>query len=137
MHDATTVGPTLRRLRTDRSIALAAIAEQAGISIATLSRIETNKQGVDVGLLLTLARILGVSAVDILGSGDERDDVEALSLRLAALPPDARARVFLKSVPQRKPSDLEPAIDDLVSTVEMMREELLSVQRAMRRRGKR
>ena len=137
MNDSTSVGPTLRRLRTERSAALSAVAEQAGISIATLSRIETNKQSIEVGLLLTLARILGVSAADILASGDEHDDVEVLSRRLAALSPDARTKVFRKSLPRRKPKDLQPAIDDLVLTVEMMREELLSVQRAVRRRGRR
>lgn len=136
MNDPSSVGPTLRRLRVDRSIALTAVAEQAGISIATLSRIETNKQSIEVGLLLTLARILGVSGADVLG-GDDHDVVEALSRRLAALPPDARTQVFRKASPPRKGKDLQPALDDLISTVEMLREELLGVQRAMRRRRKR
>lgn len=134
MNDPSTVGPTLRRLRTERSIALTAVAEQAGISIATLSRIETNKQSIEVGLLLTLAGILGVSGADVLGGSGERDDVEALSRRLAVLPPAARVQVFRKTAPRREAKDLQPALDDLISTVEMLREELLSVQRAMRRR---
>ena len=134
MTDSSSVGPTLRRLRMERDIALAAVAEQAGVSIATLSRIETNKQSIEVGLLLSLARILEVSAADILGCDDEPDVVEALSRRLAALPPDARTKVFKKSSPKSSPKDLQPALDDLISTVEMMREELLNVQRAIRRR---
>lgn len=137
MTDSATVGPALRRLRTERNIALAAIAEQAGISIATLSRIETNKQSIEVGMLLTLARILDVPAADILDSGDGYDDVEVLSRRLAALPPDARSKVFRNSAPKRNTKDLRPALDDLISTVDMMREELLNVQRASRRRKKR
>jgi len=116
---------------------MAAVAEQAGISIATLSRIETNKQSIEVGLLVTLAQILEVSAADILGSDDEQDDVEVLSRRVAALAPSARTKVFRKSSARRRPKDLQPALDDLISTVEMVREELLNVQRAVRRRGKR
>ena len=138
MTDPTTVGPTLRRLRMERDVALSAVAEQAGISIATLSRIETNKQSIEVGLLLTLARILGVSAADVLGEDGERNDVESLSRRIAALPADERSKVFLQSSRRRKAKDLQPVLDDLVSTVELLREELLSVRSAVRRRrGKR
>lgn len=131
------IGPTLRRLRTDREVSLATVADQAGISVATLSRIETNKQGIDVSLLLTLARVLGVAAADILGSADDRDDLESLSSRLAALPADARTEVFLQSGRRRKARGLQPVLDDLVSAIEVMRDELVSVQRTMRKRDKR
>ncbi|HSP33458.1 MAG TPA: helix-turn-helix transcriptional regulator [Thermoanaerobaculia bacterium] len=135
-NDPTSVGPTLRRLRTDRDIALVAVAEQAGISVATLSRVETNKQSIDVALLFTLARILGTSPADILNSGDDREDIESLSRRVAALPPEARTKVFRKSSASRKPKQIQPVLDELISTVDMMREELLTVQRAMRGRYK-
>ncbi|HYC60101.1 MAG TPA: helix-turn-helix transcriptional regulator [Thermoanaerobaculia bacterium] len=121
-------------MRTEQDIGLAAVAEQAGISIATLSRVETNKQSIEVGLLLTLARILGVSPADILREPDESGDLQSLSRRVAALPPTQRTKVFMDSSRRQKGKDLQPVLDDLVSTVDLLREELLSVQRAVRRR---
>jgi transcriptional regulator with XRE-family HTH domain len=113
MNDPDSVGPTLRRLRKQRNIALSEVAGQAGISVATLSRIETNKQGIDVSLLLNLARILGAPAADILGSDVPPEDAGSLSRRGA--------------------KELQPALDDLLSAVEVLREELLTVQRAIKR----
>jgi transcriptional regulator with XRE-family HTH domain len=135
MNDPTSVGPTLRRLRIERNIALAGVAEQAGISVATLSRVETNKQSLEVGLLLTLAGILGVSPAEILGG--DREDAESLSRRIAALPAAERAQVFLKSARPRPGKELESKLDGLVSTVEVLRDELLSVQSVLGRRRKR
>ena len=129
------VGDTLRRLRTDRALSLTGVAGRAGISVATLSRVETNKQSLEVGLLLTLAGILGVSAADILG--EVRDDAESLSRRIAALPAVERAKVFLRSARPRREQKLESTLDGLVSTVEVLRDELLSVQRVLGRRRKR
>jgi transcriptional regulator with XRE-family HTH domain len=133
MNDPNSIGPTLRRLRMQRNASLAAIAEQARISVATLSRIETNKQSIEIGLLLTLARVLGVPAAHLVG-GDAEIDVDTLAAQLAALPPDARAKVVRKSSPARQAKDLQPVLDELISGVDMLREQLLDVQRAMRRR---
>jgi transcriptional regulator with XRE-family HTH domain len=138
MNDPSSIGPSLRRLRTEQKLALSAVASRAGISVATLSRIETNKQSIEVGLLSTLAGILGVSARDLFGGEDEVEDLAMLSRRIGALSRAERTKVFLES--SRRPRDakqLSPVLDDLVSTVEMLREELLNVQRALRGRGKR
>lgn len=129
------VGDTLRRLRTERSLSLAGVSERAGISVATLSRVETNKQSLEVGLLLTLAGILGVSAAEILGGHQET--AESLASRIAALPAAERAKVFLKAARPRRERKLEAALDGLVSTVEVLRDELLSVHRALGQRRKR
>ncbi len=137
MNDPHSIGPALRQLRTERRLALAAVASRAGISVATLSRIETNKQSIEVGLLLTLAGILGVSARDLFGNDDGGDDLDTLSRRVGALSRVDRTKLFLEtSRRQRNGKQLGPVIEDLVSTVEMLREELLLVQRTLRR-GKR
>lgn len=137
MNDPNAIGPALRQLRTERKLALAAVASRAGISVATLSRIETNKQSIEVGLLLTLASILGVSARDLFGNDDADNDLDTLSRRIGALSRVDRTKLFLESSrSQRNAKQLAPVIEDLVSTVEMLREELLLVQRALRR-GKR
>ena len=135
MNDPASIGPSLRRLRTEQKLALAAVALRAGISVATLSRIETNKQSIEVGLLSTLAGILGVSVRDLFKSDDEGGDLDALSRRIGALSRAERTKLFLDSSRRpRNAKQLSPVLDDLVSTVEMLREELLGVQRALRRR---
>ena len=128
-------GEILRRLRTERSLSLARVAERAGISIATLSRVETNKQSLEVDLLVTLAGIFGVSAAEILG-GDE-ENAESVSRRIAALPASERAKLLLESAGPRRDKDLHATLEGLVSTVEILREELLSVRRGLGRRRKR
>lgn len=42
------------------------VARRADISLASLSRIETNQQGLDIGLFLVLAKILEVDPTDLL-----------------------------------------------------------------------
>jgi len=49
------VGPRLRRLRTDRGQTLADVAEATGISVSTLSRLESGGRKVTLELLLPLA----------------------------------------------------------------------------------
>lgn len=134
MNDPSSIGPTLRRLRTQRNASLADIARKAQISVATLSRIETNKQSVDVALLLTLARVLGVPVAHILGSGDEEINLDAVAAQLAALSPDARVKVYRDSSPARRTKDLQPVLDELISGVDLLREQLLEVQRTMAQR---
>jgi len=63
------IGQMLRQIRRDHRLSLRHVAEQAGVSVATLSRVETNKQSVDVALLLALAEVLHISAGDLLGDG--------------------------------------------------------------------
>lgn len=136
--DTRGIGETLRRCRLDRQLSLAAVAQQAGISVATLSRVETNKQNVDVGLLLDLARVLDVPAAEIIG-GDNGDgnDTQMLARRLAALKPSERTRIFLESSRRSKAKQLLTTIDDLLVTIDVLRDELINVRRAVRRQPKR
>jgi transcriptional regulator with XRE-family HTH domain len=126
------VGDTLRRLRTERELSLASVAEKAQISVATLSRVETNKQTIDVHLLLTLARILEVPAGEILGDGGDKNDIDSVSRKLALLEPADRTRAYLQASRRRNAKEVTSTLDDLLSTVELLRDELLAVQRAVR-----
>ncbi|HEX6099031.1 MAG TPA: helix-turn-helix transcriptional regulator [Thermoanaerobaculia bacterium] len=128
------VGENLRRIRGERQLSLADVAEKARISVATLSRIETSKQNFDVEVLLTLAGILGVSPAEILGAANGNDDTHALTHALSRLRTADRARIFLDSSRRRKPQDAAARVDDLLLTIDLLREELVEVQRAVRRR---
>lgn len=130
------VGEAIRRLRVEQQLSLARVAVKAGVSVATLSRVETNKQSVDVGLLERLADILGVTAGAILGeaNGDGHDGAEELAHRLSLLSAPERTRIFLSASRSRDPRQIGALLDDLLSTVDLVREELLQVQRNMKRR---
>ena len=51
------VGPRLRELRQERDLTLAELAEGTGISVSTLSRLESGQRKPTLELLLPLARV--------------------------------------------------------------------------------
>ena len=63
----TAVGPRLRELRQRRDTTLAALAETTGISVSTLSRLESGQRRPTLELLLPLARAYGVQLDDLVG----------------------------------------------------------------------
>jgi transcriptional regulator with XRE-family HTH domain len=69
------VGPRLREIRRQRETTLAALAEATGISVSTLSRLESGQRRPTLELLLPLARAHGVQLDDLVGgpvTGDPR-----------------------------------------------------------------
>jgi len=69
------VGPRLRELRRERGTTLAALAERTGISVSTLSRLESGARRPTLELLLPLAKAHGVTLdelVDAPAPGDPR-----------------------------------------------------------------
>ncbi|MGY2003054.1 helix-turn-helix domain-containing protein [Blastococcus sp. SYSU DS1024] len=59
------VGPRLRALRTERGATLTDVAETTGISVSTLSRLESGGRRPTLELLLPLARTYGVALDDL------------------------------------------------------------------------
>ncbi|MFI9201395.1 helix-turn-helix domain-containing protein [Streptomyces sp. NPDC053048] len=71
----TAVGPRLRALRRQRGATLAELSEATGISVSTLSRLESGKRHPGLELLLPLARAHRVSLDELVGApptGDPR-----------------------------------------------------------------
>lgn len=69
------VGPRLRALRAHRNVTLAALATETGISVSTLSRLESGQRKPTLELLLPLARAYQVPLDDLVGApqtGDPR-----------------------------------------------------------------
>src|SRR5471032_2360267 len=81
------LGEKLRASRKARGLSLQEVSVEAGISAATLSRIETNKQTVELGLFISIARILGSDPRDMLVVGDEgtAGTLDAVVQRFASL----------------------------------------------------
>lgn len=71
----TAVGPRLRALRLQRDLTLAELALATGISVSTLSRLESGGRRPNLELLLPLARAHGVPIDELVGApptGDPR-----------------------------------------------------------------
>ena len=71
----TAVGPRLRALRRERGTTLARLSEETGISVSTLSRLESGRRKPTLELLLPLAETHGVQLDELVGApatGDPR-----------------------------------------------------------------
>jgi transcriptional regulator with XRE-family HTH domain len=67
------VGPRLKRLRTQRSITLADLSKATGISKSTLSRLETGQRRPSLELLLPLAKAYRVPLDELVGASEVSD----------------------------------------------------------------
>lgn len=69
------VGPRLREMRKGRKLTLAEVADRTGISVSTLSRLESGLRRPSLDLLIPLAGVYRVPLDDLVGappSGDPR-----------------------------------------------------------------
>jgi transcriptional regulator with XRE-family HTH domain len=69
------VGPRLRAVRQRRGATLAELSAETGISVSTLSRLESGQRRPNLELLLPLARAHGVPLDELVGApatGDPR-----------------------------------------------------------------
>lgn len=64
-HELNQVGPRLRTARHARGLTLEGLAEQAGMSTSTLSRLESGKRQASLELLVPLTRLLGIRIDDL------------------------------------------------------------------------
>jgi transcriptional regulator with XRE-family HTH domain len=78
----TEVGPRLRALRQQRGTTLTDLSAATGISVSTLSRLESGQRRPNLELLLPLARAHGVALDDLVGApptGDPRVHLRPLT----------------------------------------------------------
>ncbi|MDO5863552.1 MULTISPECIES: helix-turn-helix domain-containing protein [Paenarthrobacter] len=67
------VGPRLRALRTQRNVTLAEASEATGISVSTLSRLESGQRKPTLELLLPLARLHQVPLEELIDAPETGD----------------------------------------------------------------
>jgi transcriptional regulator with XRE-family HTH domain len=67
------VGPRLRALRLSRDVTLTALAQETGISVSTLSRLEAGQRRPNLELLLPLAKAHQVPLDELVGAPDTGD----------------------------------------------------------------
>ncbi len=76
------VGPRLRALRTERSLTLEEVSSVSGVSISTLSRLESGQRKPNLEILLPLARLYGVPLDNLVGApltGDPRIHLQPIT----------------------------------------------------------
>lgn len=144
------VGERIREARLAQSRSLADVAAKASISVATLSRIENNKQSVEVGLFLQLARVLNVQANDLLDSEQDGDangngdgKLEPLVRRINALSGRERLTLWRELAAERRgqrktrgndAKQVLQQVDELLAQMDYLREELENVRKGIKRR---
>ncbi|MFB7407288.1 helix-turn-helix domain-containing protein [Streptomyces sp. NPDC056202] len=105
------IGPRLRRLRRERRLTLEALATTTGISVSTLSRVESGKRRPTLDLLIPLARAHHVALDQLVAapaSGDPRVHLQPLhkergSILVPLTQYPGRVQVFKQVLAPRKP----------------------------------
>ncbi|HEX6084417.1 MAG TPA: helix-turn-helix domain-containing protein [Thermoanaerobaculia bacterium] len=138
------IGERLRQFRQAQGRSLADIAGKAKVSVATLSRIENDKQSLELNLLVTLAKILQIAPAEFLnGVTGEEETGEPLARRIATLETKKRAELWRDLAAERRtqrtrmrPSarDVAQQVEEVLAQVEFLREELETVRKRMRQR---
>src|SRR6185369_3126746 len=126
-------GVRIREMRTARRMSLSEVAQKASISAATLSRIETGKQNINVELMQMIARVLHLSPHELLDDGEkvEGNGDGELASKVATLQPNDRARFWRDlsgsrklTSSSRKLDDLRLEVDQLIACIDFLRGEV-------------
>lgn len=139
------IGERIREARLAQDRSLADVAAKAQISVATLSRIETDKQSLDLGLFLSIAHVLHVSAQQLLGEeGNGNGKGDPLARRIAALGSRERLDLWKELAEERRTQrgkrrgaemrQVGQQVEELLAQVDFLREELESIRKKMKRR---
>ena len=131
------VGERLRQARVARQLSLADVAGEAHVSAATLSRVERDKQAIDVELFLTLARVLNAAPADLLSDGDGENDGGALAARISAMQAGERTQLWRqlsderREARQKKHSEIRimgAEVEELLAQMDFLRQEIEAVR---------
>ncbi|MEO8033445.1 MAG: helix-turn-helix transcriptional regulator [Acidobacteriota bacterium] len=127
------IGHRLREVRNAQQLSLTDVATEAKISVATLSRIETNKQGLDFEMFLNLARILHTAPNNFLESEGE-SQVEPIAERLTTLGASDRVKFWRELSAAKRARRVSESghtnagasqqLEELLAQIDYLREEI-------------
>ncbi len=133
----------MREARQARNFSLAEVAEKAHVSVATLSRVERDQQSIDVGLFLSLAKILRTTPHDLLGDDPQQPGLDPLVSKIAALEPSERIHLWKELADARRSTNgmarrgavraLGEQVEELLAQIDFLRGEIEAVTRRLRR----
>ncbi len=139
------LGERLRQARIDQQLSLADVATQANISAATLSRIERDKQTLDLGLFLTLLRILKGTPAEFFGAdGEESSDTghDPLIARIASMRSSERTTLWRELSAKMREHHSEgratirtllQKVEELAAQADYLRDEIVAMQTRIKR----
>ena len=143
----TMIGERIRELRQAQGRSLADIAGKAEVSVATLSRIENDKQSFDLVLFLLLAKVLQVPAHELLDDGNGGDGegiVDPLARRIAMLETKKRTELWREVAAERRAQRTQSArgarvdtaqqVEEMLAQLDFLREELETVRKRVKKR---
>mgnify|MGYP003575242528 CR=1 FL=1 len=138
------VGERIREARLSQDRSLADVAGKTSISVATLSRIETDKQSLDMELFLSIARVLQVPTEQLLRDNNVEDNGDPLARRIVALGNRERLELWRNLAIERRTyrstkrgaemRHVGHQVDELLAQVDFLREELESIRKHVKRR---
>ena len=139
------IGDRIRQTRQAHRLSLSDVAEKAKISVATLSRIERDKQGLELGLFLTLCKVLKTAPRELIADADGTEGgIDPLAVRIAALGHDERVELWhdlaearrgeKRSVMRNRMRRLGDEVEELLAQLEFVRAEMESVHTSVRKR---
>lgn len=132
------IGANIRAARQTRGLALAAVAGKAGVSVATLSRMENGKQAVDAALLVVVATIIDTPPAVLLGGAVASANAEAVIASLVIMADDERRRVIRSAVEHRsRTATADELIGEVVADLEAAAEKLVAIKRAVKKSRRR
>jgi transcriptional regulator with XRE-family HTH domain len=136
------LGLRLREARISRHLSLSEVATRAKISVATLSRIERDKQGLDLSMFMTLTKILKTSPQDLVAAEVGEHEPDALAAQIARLDVRERARLWRELATSRKNGVSSKArlhqmageVDELLAQLDFLRSEIENIHRRLKPR---
>lgn len=137
------IGQKIRTARKEKGLTMLEVAGQAQMSVATLSRIETGKQAVDLSVFLLISRILERNPADFLaGDSAEENLADPLIRKIAALAFEERMKLWKqlasdarlhrrgeRRIPTRQ---LAIQIEELLAQIDFLRAEIEAASRRLR-----
>jgi transcriptional regulator with XRE-family HTH domain len=137
------IGERIRQARLARRLSLSDVAKRIDVSVSTLSRVERDKQGLDLGMFLSLCRVLHTSPHELLGE-EAGDHVDPLAIRIAALGHGERMQLWHDLAASRREErrvtvhkrirKLSDEVEELIAQLEFVHTEMESVRARVRRR---
>ncbi|PZE27883.1 MULTISPECIES: helix-turn-helix domain-containing protein [unclassified Curtobacterium] len=109
------VGGRLRKLRTNRGLTLAQVSAATGVSVSTLSRLESGGRRPTLELLLPLAREYQVPLDELVGappSGDPRIHIRPFRAHGHTILPLGRGAVGITAFKHVMPGRVAPAVPE-------------------------
>jgi transcriptional regulator with XRE-family HTH domain len=139
------IGERIRQIRQSQDRPLSDIAGKAKISVATLSRIENDKQAVDLELFLVLARVLKVSPNDLLmQEANGNGEVDPLARRIATLEVRDRTELWRELTAERRSQrgrknnaqvhQLTQQVEEMLAQIDFLREELEAMRSRIKKK---